>query len=170
MKGRVLVPVLALLAAGGCARYTPAPRYIAATALAPVPPALDAVAAEATRLRPGVPFDVLHWDRVTLLAAALVGNRDIAAARSAIVTAQAAARAARAGNGPTLTLSSEYAGAATEASPWLFGAALDIPLDIGKRRRSRLDSASLAVETARYDLADTSGRRARRSGVRSPRI
>jgi outer membrane protein TolC len=54
----------------------------------------------------------------------------------------------------TLTLTSEYAVAAPESSPWLFGAALDIPIDRGVRRGARLTSADLAVALACYDYAD----------------
>lgn len=149
--------IIALHTAGamaGCAHYAPQP--ISSAVLVSRPTRFDGLALgqEVQRLAPSAHYDPQRWDRVTLLAAALLYNPDIAAARATVASAQAAARAARASAGPTLTLSSEYAGAATEASPWLFGGALDIPLDLGGRRRTRIDGAVLAVEVARYDYAE----------------
>jgi outer membrane protein TolC len=152
--------VLALLAAfalgttSGCTRYTPHPVDVATIARTPSPYNPAAVDAEVARLTPQLSRDPAHWDMLRLVAAALLYNPNIAAARAAIASAEANARAARAPAGPTLTLSSEYAGAATEVSPWLFGAGLSVPLDIGGQRRARIDGAALAVRVARYDYAD----------------
>jgi outer membrane protein TolC len=138
----------------GCVRY--APRPVDTTAMATARAAFDPVAvqAEAARLDPARARGPLRWDQLTLFAAALLYNPDIAAARAGLASADAGAKAARTGAGPNLTLSSEYAGAATEASPWLFGTLLDIPLDIGGRRRTRLDQAALAATVVRYDYAE----------------
>jgi CRISPR system Cascade subunit CasA len=94
------------------------------------------------------------WDRLLLFAAMLKNNPDIGAARAAIASAQAAARASRVRPGPTLTLSGEYAGRSPDSSPWLYGAGLDLPIDSGGRRASRLALADLAVVAARYDYAE----------------
>jgi len=146
--------LLALALMAGCVRYTPRP--VNPVAMIKALPVFDAVAVdkETLRLAPSATIVPGRWDRLRLFASAMLYNRDIAAARAAVATAQAGARAARAAAGPTLTLSSEYAGAATESSPWLFGAGLDIPLDLRGRRRTRLDAAALSVEVARYDLAE----------------
>jgi CRISPR system Cascade subunit CasA len=94
------------------------------------------------------------WDRLALFTAMLSGNADVAAVRAAIVSAEGARRAAGARPGPALSLTGEYAGKAPEASPWLFGAALDFPIDAGGRRSSRLTVADLAIAAARYDYAE----------------
>jgi outer membrane protein, heavy metal efflux system len=113
------------------------------------------VAAECRRIAPQNACDPQRWDRTMLLAAALLSSPDIAAARSEVASATAAARAARAPAGPTLSLTSEYAGATSDPSPWLFGAGLTVPLDTGGVRRTRLASADLGPIVARYGLIDT---------------
>ncbi|MEI6486857.1 MAG: TolC family protein [Sphingomonadales bacterium] len=96
-----------------------------------------------------------RWDRLALFAFMLANNPDIAAARAAIASAEAARRASRVRPGPFLSLSGEYAGASPDASPWLYGAAIDLPIDSGGRRASRLRLADLTVVAARYDYAET---------------
>lgn len=147
---------LIALIAGGCTAYQPKPVDMAAVVSARATRTLDpaAISARLAVLAPESRWDGKDWDRLTLFAAMMTGNPDIAAARAAITSAEGARSAAGARPGPTLTLTGEYAGKAPEASPWLFGGALDIPIDAGGRRMSRLTVADLGVVAARYDYAE----------------
>ncbi|MEP6784729.1 MAG: TolC family protein [Sphingomonadales bacterium] len=142
----------------GCVHYAAQPVLPTTIATAQAAREIDnvAIGAELTRIAPGIHFDPARWNRLTLFAAIIIGNPDVLAARKALTTATAAARSARSpATGPTLTLTSEYAGAAPDPSPWLFGGAIDVPIDRGGRRAARLDNADLAVEIARYDYVET---------------
>jgi CRISPR system Cascade subunit CasA len=146
-----------LLLLGGCVAYRPQPIDVATTAADRAAMQLDPVAAgkRLSALAPGVSWNGTDWDMLALFAAAIDNNPEITAARAAIRTAQADAKATRVRAGPTLTLTTEYAGAAPENSPWLFGAALDVPIDAGGRRAARLTRADLGVLAARQDYAET---------------
>jgi CRISPR system Cascade subunit CasA len=138
--------------------YQPAPVSLADKAAQRVNATLDMrqVAATMQRIAPGVPVQSNGLDRLTLFAALLDYSPKIAQAKAAIATAQAQARASRRTSGPTFTLSSEYANDTSARSPpWLWGGAVDLPLDVGGKRKARLDSASLAVMAAQYDYAET---------------
>lgn len=150
------VLILALMSAS-CASYHPHPVAPAALASARRAAVLDvdAVVLRLATLAPGSGWNRHDWDRLALFAAALDTNPAIAAARAAVTTAIAGARAARVRAGPTLSLTSEYAGAAPEASPWLFGAVLDFPIEAAGRRNARLSSADLGVASARQDYYET---------------
>lgn len=152
----LLLP-LATLLLGGCQSYRPAPVDATAIAVArqrrPADP--EAVRAEQARIAPAAPYDAARWNRLSVLAALLVHNPDVAAARAAIVSARAQAAVARQAPGATLTLSSEYAHDPSTRSPWLLGGAIDVPLDIGGQRKARITSATLNIAIARYDYADT---------------
>ncbi|CAN5205617.1 hypothetical protein BH10PSE13_BH10PSE13_00410 [soil metagenome] len=139
-----------------CQAYRPAPVDTAQVVLARRQRSIDpdVVRREQEQLAPSAPFNAVKWDRLSLFAALLVHNPDIAAARATIDTARAQARAARVAPGGTLTLSSEYANDPSTNSPWLLGGALDVPLDIGGRRTARITGAALRVVIARYDYAD----------------
>lgn len=139
-----------------CATYSPAPQNTPEIIAARRTTTLDVarVASAVTTLAPGVEPWLLPWDRLTLLAAAIVYNADIEAARAGVVSAEAGARAARVATPATLTLSAEYARDAAAQSPWLLGGALDLPIDRGLRRAARSGVADIAVETARYDEAE----------------
>ena len=154
---RAVFCLLLLSLVSGCARYVAvpvAPLGIAQQrATARLDPALAAPVL--AQIAPDAPVIDNHWDRLSLFAAMLAANPDIAAARAAIDTARAARRATGVRPGPTLTLSAEYAGKAPEASPWLFGGAIDIPIDAGGRRASRVAVADLGMIAARYDYAET---------------
>lgn len=152
-----VVLLAAALLFPGCVRYVAQPVLPTAVATAQAAKAIDNVAidAELARIAPGIHFNSARWDRLTLFAAIIVGNPDVRASRMALTTATTAAHSARVpAPGPTLTLTSEYAGAAPDPSPWLFGGMIDLPIDRGGRRNARLDSADLAVEIARYDYVE----------------
>ena len=136
MKPAVLSASLAALTFAACAHYTPAP------------PQLDRFAAEleARRLE-AKPF----WSGSDLLAAALARNPRVAEARAKYLTAVAAAKTAKQAPGLTLTLTAEYA---DENPRWGYGAAADVPLDAGARRKARLSASDLQALQAWYDCAE----------------
>ncbi|MEP6867659.1 MAG: TolC family protein [Novosphingobium sp.] len=144
----------ALIVLGGCTHYEASPVSIANVAgrYSERSMSLEAAAARCAAMAPRASCDAAHPDKLVLFAVLLANNPTVAAARAKVASAQAAARAAHVPAGPTMTLSSEYAGA--EAKPWLFGVAADFPLDIGARKAARIGSADLAVAAARDDLAD----------------
>lgn len=151
-----LFPALIALPLSACQSYRPMPIDPAALVRARQRGPVDALAvqAEQARIAPASPYEAAHWTRLSLLAAVLAGNPDVAAARAAIRSAQAQEAAARQAPGATLTLTSEYANDPATRSPWLLGGTIDVPLDIGGRRDARMTSAAIAVTIARYDFAD----------------
>lgn len=153
-----LITCIFLSATGfaGCATYEPAPLQPTAIARSYQSRTLDAeaVRADVARLAPSAPWTGDSWDRLSLLAASLKSNSTIAEARAHVASLDAAARAAEVGPAMTLTLTAEYAGKATESSPWLYGVTSDLPLDLSARRSSRIDSAHFAALAARYDFAE----------------
>lgn len=154
MRGGFVLVLGATLGLAGCVGYVPKPVSVADTAQHFAAHRLDLEGATAAcRARaPRAPCDSARPDRLVLFEVLLANNPAVAAARAKVDTAQAAARAAHAPGGPTLTLSTEYAGA--DSPPWLLGIGADIPLDTGGRRAARIGSAELAVTAARYDLAE----------------
>lgn len=153
---RRLTSVLLALGLAGCVSYVPAPKSLGETAdeFAARSVSWSTVAHTCQRLAPSATCDPGNPDRLMMFAMLVENNPDVAVARAHLRSVEAAATAARTPAGPTLTLSSEYAKASSDPSPWLFGAALDIPLDIGGRRSARIVSADLAVNAARYDLVE----------------
>jgi len=164
LRGRVMAParkwlrcaaiVLPLLSAA-CVIYDARPMDVPGVARAQATRTLDESAVEAVRARiaPDASAEG-EADRLWLLAAILANDPKIAAARAAVSTAEAKARAERHVAAPALTLTSEYANDPATSSPWLIGGAISLPLDIGARRSSRLRAADLAVLIARYDFAE----------------
>ena len=148
--------VLSSVSLAGCVRYATRPVSPDAIAASQHVRPFDAgaIAARVKALAPAAPFDPARWDRLSLFAALIEGNPDVAVARAAVVRAMAEERATHTPAGPTLTLTTEYAGAAPEASPWLFGGGVSVPLDVGGVRSTRIDSASLKTMVARYDYLE----------------
>lgn len=149
-----------LLTAGAlsaCAGYRAAPMPVAEIAARYQARGFDADATrqQLERIAPAAEWSGEDWDRLNLFAAALASNPAIAEARARARAAEASARAARAGPAITLTLTAEYARNAPEASPWLYGAASDVPLDIGARRAARISAADFAAIAAGYEYAET---------------
>lgn len=140
----------------GCVHYSANPvtpaGIVAQRAATPLDP--EAVARECKRLAPAAPCDPHRFDRAMLSAAMLMHNPSVALAHASLASAAASARAAHAPPGPTLTLTSEYAGAAPDPSPWLFGGVIDVPLDLATRRSVRLAGTDLAIVAARYDYVE----------------
>ena len=156
MTHRLLYLVCSAASLAGCATYEPKPLAPAQIARSYQSRSLDAVAtaAELKRLAPTSQWSGDSWDRLSLFAASLRSSPAIAEARAHVVSLDAAARAAEAGPPIMLTLSAEYAGQASETSPWLYGVTSDIPLDLGTRKSTRIDLARLAAMVGRYDYAE----------------
>lgn len=140
-RGAFSAAALALgLGLSGCIAYAPAP---------PHPEAFPA--ALAARALPEKPQGQL-WSGADLLTAALANNPQIAEARAKYMSALAAARAAKAAPGPSLTLTAEYA---AEGPRWGYMAAGNVPLDYGVRKATRIGTADLQALQAYYDLGET---------------
>jgi len=139
---------------GGCAHYEPAPLAPALIASDRDTRTInnDAVREELTRLAPKYEWRG-EWNMLSLFAAAIVSNPDLAASRANLQSANAEARASRVRPGPTLTLTAEYAFNPAEASPWLLSAAGDMLIDVGGRRKARLEAADAATRLAAFDYA-----------------
>jgi outer membrane protein TolC len=90
------------------------------------------------------------WTETDLLAQALKTSPAILASESSARLALASAQAAKVHPAASLNLTAEYSKAAGGSSPWLYGAALDLPFDQGQRRDSRVQSADLAALQALY--------------------
>ena len=148
---------LATVFSSGCQSYRPSPVDPAEFALRHEQRQIDveAVRREVARLAPGYSWNGTDWNTLTLFAAAMTTSPEVATARAQLMTAEANVDAARVRPGPTLTLAAEYAFNAVEASPWLIGAAGDILLDSGGRRRARIDAAEASVRSAQFDYLAT---------------
>ena len=120
-----------------CTHYAPAPPHPEQFSPAFDARRLDALPAGET------------WSGAALLEAALQHNHQVAEARAKLATALAAVRSARQPAGATLTLTGEYA---NETPRWGYGAAAEIPLELGVRRSGRVTVAELQALQARYDL------------------
>jgi len=110
---------------------------------------------EINRLAPEAEWDGHRWDRLSLLAAALIASPEIARARALVNAVEAESKTARLAPGYSLTLTTEYAFDAPESSPWLLGIASDFPLDRGIRRQTRITIAELNTRIALFDYLDT---------------
>jgi len=137
----------------GCVAYEAAPVDVSerAEALGSLQIDLDAVRATTRQIAPAYEWRNDEWNGLTLLAAALVTNPELARSRAAVATARADAEVARIAPGPTLSLVTEYAFNPTESSNWLYGIAADMLVDRGERRRGRIDVADIAARAAAYD-------------------
>lgn len=149
--------LFATVALASCASYQPAPISSADLLADFSSRQLDRTGAqtELARIAPGSALEAKRWDRLALLAEALAHNPSIVEAKARAQSAQAASRASRAGPSLSLTLTAEYAGKASEASPWLYGIAGDIPLDLRPRRNARIRSADAAAVTSSYEYLET---------------
>jgi CRISPR system Cascade subunit CasA len=154
--GLLVCPAL-VVGLDGCIRVLPAPIDLPSRAAARTDARLDRAEVDrrAALLAPDVSHPTDGLDRLALLAAIMVQDPRVEAARAALEGARRDARLAHKAASPTLTLSSEYANDPTTSSPWLIGGAFDLPLDYGGRREGRIRGAELGVVGARYDLAET---------------
>ena len=143
--------------AAGCVRYSPAPISVAGNLQSRATRTLDQAAVDRMvhQIAPRAEPSGSNLDRLSLFAAILILDPRVEAARAAIETAKAQARASRKGPGAVLNLTSEYANDPATRSPWLLGGTIDIPIDAGGRRIARLTTANIAVSVARYSFAET---------------
>jgi CRISPR system Cascade subunit CasA len=118
-------------------------------AYAPAPPHPDRYVADVDARR--LPARAGPWTGADLLAAAIVQNPQVVEARAKYVAALAAVKAAKAPQGPSLTLTAEYA---NESPHWGYSGGADVPLDYGARRSTRIDTARLQALQAWYDLGE----------------
>lgn len=153
----LIVPTLVLGLAGGCATYDPQPIEpgMVAQRQAAAQFEADVVRAKIQQLAPDYQWDGRTFDALSLFAAALVTSPEAAQARTALAAGEANARASRVAPGPSFTLTTEYAFNPTEDSHWTLGVGGDALLDVGGRRRGRLDAADIALERARLDYVQS---------------
>jgi len=144
----------ALALAGACSTYVPAPLDPIAVAQRQKGSQLvvKTVRTELARLAPGYQWNGEEWNDLTLFAAAMTINPEIASARARVEASVAESSAARVMQGPSLTLSAEYAFNPSEASSWLYGVAGELgALNSGRRNRAR--AADIAARSAGFDYA-----------------
>src|SRR3569833_4142230 len=140
-----------------CTTYQPAPLNLRHTAEQFSERRLDdsQLQADLARLLPqkDTSWPPQRWDRGELLAIALVRNPELAVARARIQAASAHEVTAGQMLNPDLTLQSEY-GAHGEATPWLYGLALDWVLRSPGRRSLEQEIARLDTTNTRLQLMD----------------
>lgn len=124
----------------------------ACVAYAPAPVRLEAYPDHRAAVRLSAPPDGRAWTGADLLAEALRNNPSVAEAAAKYRTARAAAKVSHVPPPASLTLTAEYA--KSEPKQWLYGAASDTPLDIGGRRKERVNAADLAALQALYDYGE----------------
>lgn len=141
MKQFLKIAFAAVPLLGACVHYEAKP---------PAPERFTA-AYDARRLEPpagGV------WTDDALLSAAIARSPAVQQAAFTYRSAVAAAKAARTPPPISLALVAEYSRDAGGTTPWLYSGLFDIPLDIGARRSTRVDSADLTALQALYDYAE----------------
>ncbi len=129
----------ALTALAGCVAYEPAPIDLARSAAA--------LGTPIAVISPGEPIP--YPDALDLT---LARSPTVLQARAAYQSALAVARSARVRPAMTLALTAEYSRQSDPTKPWLFGGALDVPLD--RTRDTRMTTADMAVIRARFDLIE----------------
>ena len=139
MKAGAIFAALSSLVLSACQTYAPAP------------PVLDSFPAALAARRLTEKPPEADWSPSELLAAALTRNPSVARANSAYRTALAASKAARVKPAMSLSLTVEYS---RDASPWLYSAQSDLPLDLRSRRDARWSAADLGLLQAYYDYGD----------------
>lgn len=134
----VLVSVVDALA--GCATYRPAP--------------ISPATLVSVRIDRRLPASARPWSTAALLAQALDWAPAIRESAANYRSLALTARAARVPLPAALQLTAEYSRDDNPNKPWLGSGILDIPLDLGGRRKARVSAADLAVIQARYDYGE----------------
>jgi outer membrane protein TolC len=127
---------LAVLLCVGCTHYQAKPITLSAIASAQASHSMAARCIVAAH-RNGT----AGWTEAALIGAAECFNPALARAKAATRLAAANGGLARQYPGLALVLSAEYARNAPEASKWLHGLSLELPLDFGARKAVRLEAA-----------------------------
>lgn len=94
------------------------------------------------------------WSTAALLAQAIAWAPSIRESAANYRSLAAAAKSARVPLPAQLQLAAEYSHDDNPNKPWLGSGSLNLPLDFGGRRNSRVDTADLAVLQARYDYGE----------------
>ena len=121
----------------GCTHYQAKPITLSAIATAHASHSMAAPCIGAVQ-----PLGTAQWPEAALIAAAECFNPALARAKAATKFAAANGGLARQYPGLALVLSAEYARNAPEASKWLRGLSLELPLDFGARKAVRLEAAA----------------------------
>lgn len=96
------------------------------------------------------------WDLDALTGVALYYHPDLDVARARVAVAEAAVRTAGGRPNPTLRLDpGRSANPPAGVSPWILGAALDIPVETAGKRGYRIAQAERLTDAARIELAET---------------
>jgi cobalt-zinc-cadmium efflux system outer membrane protein len=154
----------------GCVTYQARPLQPQASAAALEHRRLDAPELRAcidalTAATPGA-WPRASWRLDDLTAAAFCDNQELAGARAALATAQAAVVTAGERQEPGLAVTAEYQSNAERGlSPWTVGPAIDVPLTTAGKREIRVARARNVAEAARLDVLSAGW--AVRSRVRS---
>jgi cobalt-zinc-cadmium efflux system outer membrane protein len=99
---------------------------------------------------------VQHWRLNTLIYSALYFHPDLDVARATWRAAQAEEKVA--GQRPNPGISGDierHSDHDNGISPWTFGLAIDIPIDIAGKRQAGMDRASSLTEAARIEIAES---------------
>jgi cobalt-zinc-cadmium efflux system outer membrane protein len=155
---RILLLVLSIVLASGCATFH----------AKPISPVQTAVAFEARSLKdPGlkkfletnlsheiVPWPPKKWNLTMLTLAAFYYHPDLDIARDRWGVAKAGMVTAAGRPNPTISLVPEYAtNSDIGTSPWLFGINLDIPIETAGKRGYRIARAKHQSEAFRFNIA-----------------
>ena len=143
----------ALLAAGGCRHYEPAPLAPADSAAALesrslADPGLRALFDE---LRPGS-WPLARWDLTALTLAALYFHPSLDVARAHWRAVEAGVRTAGARPNPTLSVTPQYVANAAGATPWDITSFLDWPIETAGKRGHRIEGAEQLATATRHDI------------------
>ena len=128
---------LTVLLGLGCTHYQAKPITLTAIAAAQASHSIATPCIVAVQ-----PLSTRQWSEAALIAAAECFNPALARANAATKLAAANGSLARQYPGLVLVLSAEYARHAPEASKWLRGLSVELPLDFGARKAVRLEAAA----------------------------
>ncbi len=101
-------------------------------------------------------FPLKSWGLNELTYSALYFHPDLDVARATWRASVAAERTAGQRPNPVISVDTErHSETSGGISPWLFGLAIDIPLETGGKRQARIDRATSLSEAARIEIAQT---------------
>ncbi len=160
---RLSAAILSVLLSG-CAYQTYSAKPVDLTAIATEFRARDPLSSDFQTYLKSQGYDetelpVQHWGLNELTYSALYFHSDIDVARATWRAAQAAEVIA--GQRPNPGISGDverHSEHDNGVSPWTFGLAIDIPIDIAGKRQARMDRASSLSEAARIEIAQAAWR------------
>lgn len=99
---------------------------------------------------------VKHWGLAEFTYSALYFHPDLDVARATWRASVAAEKTAGQRPNPGISVDTErHSETSAGISPWLFGLAIDIPLETGGKRQARIDRATSLSQAARIEIAQT---------------